>query len=52
LNVALSRGKSALVIIGDHFFCRTAGGKNPFKAVIKYIDKHADACALEVLDES
>ena len=52
LNVALSRGKSALVIIGDHFFCRTAPGKNPFKAVIKYIDEHADACALEVLDES
>jgi hypothetical protein len=50
LNVALSRGKSALVIVGDHLFCRTARGRNPFKVVIKYIEEHADACALEVLE--
>ncbi|TGR82796.1 hypothetical protein EN866_34620, partial [Mesorhizobium sp. M2D.F.Ca.ET.223.01.1.1] len=49
LNVALSRGKSALVIVGDQMFCRTAGGRNPFKKVLDYIDGHPDACALETL---
>jgi superfamily I DNA and/or RNA helicase len=24
MNVALSRGRSALLIVGDHLFCRTA----------------------------
>jgi AAA domain-containing protein/protein kinase-like protein len=50
LNVALSRGKSALVIVGDHLFCSTARGRNPFRVVIKYIEEHADTCALEVLE--
>lgn len=49
LNVALSRGKSALVIVGDQIFCRSAQGRNPFKSVIDYIDKHSEFCATEVL---
>ena len=31
LNVALSRAKEALVIVGDHSFCRTASGENPLR---------------------
>jgi superfamily I DNA and/or RNA helicase len=48
LNVALSRGKSALVIVGDNYFCRNIRGKNPFREVIKFIDEHEDTCQLEV----
>jgi hypothetical protein len=49
LNVALSRGKSALIIVGDQMFCRSASGKNPFKSVIDYIEQHAEECAMETL---
>ena len=49
LNVALSRGKSALVIVGDQWFCRTARGRNPFKRVLEYFDEHEDTCAMETL---
>ena len=49
LNVALSRGKSALVIVGDQVFCRAARGRNPFKKVIEYIDKNESTCATETL---
>jgi superfamily I DNA and/or RNA helicase len=49
LNVALSRGKSALVIVGDNYFCRNIRGRNPFKSVIKFIDEHDGTCQLEVL---
>lgn len=47
LNVALSRGKSALVIVGDQMFCRSAGGRNPFKAVIDHMDRHEEHCETE-----
>lgn len=47
LNVALSRGKSALVIVGDAYFCRRAEGRNPFKRVIKFIDEHEGTCVIE-----
>jgi hypothetical protein len=49
LNVALSRGKSGLVIVGDNFFCRNVRGKNPFKAVIDYIDNNDKTCTAEDL---
>ena len=49
LNVALSRGKSALVIVGDQMFCRAAGQPNPFKKVIDFIDRHSESCALETV---
>ncbi|PZU21795.1 MAG: hypothetical protein DI589_12840 [Shinella sp.] len=44
LNVALSRGRSALIIVGDEDFCRAADGKNPFRSVIDFIERHADDC--------
>jgi hypothetical protein len=49
LNVALSRGKSALLIVGDQMFCRSAKGRNPFRKVIDFIDAHEDTCAMETL---
>jgi AAA domain/Protein kinase domain len=49
LNVALSRGKSALVIIGDNYFYRNIRGENPFRTVIKYIDENERTCELEIL---
>jgi superfamily I DNA and/or RNA helicase len=49
LNVALSRGKSALVIVGDQMFCRLAQGRNPFKAVIDYMDRNHEHCETETL---
>lgn len=46
LNVALSRGKDALMIVGDLEFCRSITGENPFREVIRWIGK-ADGCAVE-----
>jgi hypothetical protein len=44
LNVALSRGRSALIIVGDDAFCRTATGENPFRKVLDFIDTHPNDC--------
>jgi serine/threonine protein kinase len=49
LNVALSRGRLGLVIVGDHLFCREALGHNPLRLVLDYIESHPVDCALEVL---
>ena len=46
LNVALSRGKQYLIIVGDHHFCRTAKGENPFRRIIEYMEQHPPACAI------
>jgi len=51
LNVALSRGKSALVIVGDFLFCRGVMGKNPFRSVAKYIDENEKDCLVDILTE-
>jgi superfamily I DNA and/or RNA helicase len=32
LNVALSRGRQYLILVGDHYCCRTASGENPFQS--------------------
>lgn len=45
LNVALSRGKVGLVIVGDHHFCRTSDD-NPLHRVLEYIECHRENCAL------
>jgi superfamily I DNA and/or RNA helicase len=45
LNVALSRGKVGLVIVGDHHFCRTSSN-NPLHQVLEYIESHSENCAL------
>ncbi|MDL5052661.1 AAA domain-containing protein [Oscillatoria laete-virens NRMC-F 0139] len=45
LNVALSRGRIGLVIVGDHYFCSTAL-HNPLGEVLKHIERHSDSCCL------
>lgn len=48
INVALSRGKEYLIIVGDHEFCQNVEGQpNPLKEVIKYICGNPQDCALE-----
>ena len=44
LNVALSRGRSALVIVGDDDFCRAAEGENPFRRLLDHIYLNVDHC--------
>ncbi len=47
INVAMSRAKDALIIVGDHRFCRQArGGDNPFARVLAHM-KDADGCRFE-----
>jgi len=46
LNVALSRGKVGLVIVGDHYFCRTSRD-NPLHRVLDYVDRHPENCFLK-----
>jgi serine/threonine protein kinase len=46
LNVALSRGRDYLVLVGDHHFCRTAADPNPIRPVISYIASHPEDCAI------
>jgi hypothetical protein len=47
INVALSRGKEYLVIVGDHFFCQKIDAhSNPLKNVLSYITSHPADCQL------
>ena len=45
LNVALSRGRVGLVLVGDHHFCRTSEN-NPLYRVLDYVERHTENCAL------
>ena len=47
LNVALSRGRVGLVIVGDHHFCRNLRTDNPLHRVLDYIEKHSEDCQLQ-----
>lgn len=44
LNVALSRGRDSLIIVGDDMFCRGVASKNPFLKVLAHIDNHPYEC--------
>lgn len=46
LNVALSRGREYLVIVGDHHFCQVADEPNPLRPVIAYLLSHPQSCQL------
>ena len=51
LNVALSRGRFGLVLVGDHVFARAAGDAgNPFRRVVDYIERNPDSCAITEVD--
>lgn len=47
VNVALSRGRYALGIIGDWDFFRSAPGENPMRRVVEYCDRHPTDCAIK-----
>ncbi|MCR4378055.1 MAG: AAA domain-containing protein [Rhodospirillales bacterium] len=47
LNVALSRAKIGLAIIGDSLFCESIKGQNPFSEVLSYIRRHPEDCKIE-----
>lgn len=47
MNVALSRGKVGLVIVGDHYFCRTLSQDNPLHRVLDYVERHQENCILK-----
>jgi superfamily I DNA and/or RNA helicase len=48
INVALSRGRELLAIVGDHFFCQEAEGRtNPLKDVLDYIKGNPQDCELD-----
>ncbi|MHB1247841.1 MAG: AAA domain-containing protein [Polaromonas sp.] len=46
LNVALSRGRDALVIVGDADFCRECEDEKSFGEVITYIERNSITCGL------
>ena len=46
VNVALSRGKEALIIVGDSHFCYQSGSNSPFEKVINHIQSYKEECAL------
>jgi superfamily I DNA and/or RNA helicase/serine/threonine protein kinase len=43
LNVALSRGRVGLLIVGDHQFCRSLS-HSPLSDVLHYIEQHPEDC--------
>jgi len=51
LNVALSRARSGLAIIGDASFIRGARGFNPWTNVLDYIESHANDCVIQEVRE-
>ncbi len=47
INVAMSRGKDSLIIVGDEAFCRRLDGTTPMRTVVDYVDRNpTDAIVL------
>jgi superfamily I DNA and/or RNA helicase len=46
LNVALSRPRVGLAIVGDSHFCESVKGKNPFADVLGYIRRNPKDCLI------
>jgi superfamily I DNA and/or RNA helicase len=52
INVALSRAKELLAIVGDHVYCQTSeGAANPLREVVDYIRRNPNGCVLEELQQ-
>lgn len=50
INVALSRAKELLAIVGDHLYCQTSEGPvNPLRDVVDYIRRNPNGCIMEEL---
>lgn len=54
LNVALSRGKNGLIIVGNIKFAEVAKSfrGNPFTDIIRFIKKYPKSCLIEVYNEN
>jgi superfamily I DNA and/or RNA helicase len=52
INVALSRAREALVIVGDDEFVRRAPGAEPLHRVLKHIEQYPEDCAFTSLSPS
>ena len=50
LNVALSRARDYLVIVGDLEFCRTVKGPNPFQRLIQFVEQESTECVIKGWD--
>jgi hypothetical protein len=48
LNVALSRARDLLVIVGDHHAASARSGENPFVDVIAHVNSHPKECELKM----
>lgn len=53
LNVALSRGRNCVIIVGSLEFIKTAKGigGNPFALIVKYIGRNREYCTVEAINE-
>ena len=50
INVAVSRARYGLTIVGDAEFCRSAGGA--LQEIVRYIGSHADDCEIQVVENA
>jgi len=52
LNVALSRGRDLLVIVGDHGFCSALGSELPIADVVRFGFEHPETFEVRSADVS
>lgn len=52
LNVALSRARSLLLIVGDHAFCRSLPIDHPMSSVVEYIDRKSEDCEIRTWNDA
>lgn len=52
LNVALSRGRDLLIIVGDHQFCSSLGSELPIADIVRYGFEHPDSFEVRPADVS
>jgi superfamily I DNA and/or RNA helicase len=50
INVALSRAREVLIIVGDDEFVRQANGADSLLRVLRYIDQHPEECCSQAFD--
>jgi hypothetical protein len=50
INVALSRAREVLVIVGDDEFVRRAPGAEPLRKALNHIEQHPEDCVFQAFD--